>query len=153
MITARAHEDEGVQVDRPPRITDVCLVTRDIDTAVMFYTDKLGFELQSRMDGFADFHGSGVVLALWDARQIRDMTGVPTQTAEPDGHGVMIAVELGSPAQIDDTYTQLARRGIDFYRPPADYPWNARCIYFAGPCGEYWEYFAWNEGGKPGMTD
>jgi catechol 2,3-dioxygenase-like lactoylglutathione lyase family enzyme len=133
-----------------PTITDVCLVTRDLDTAVEFYLGKLDFELDSRMPGFADFTGPGVVLALWDAQLIRDTTGVPAQVSEPDGHGVMIAVELESPERIDETYQRLTARGVEFYRPPADYPWNARCIYFPGPCGEFWEFFAWHEGGKPG---
>lgn len=134
----------------PPRITDICLVSRDLPAAVEFYTTMLGYQLDSKMPGFADFTGPGVVLAVWDAQLIRDSTGVPAQVGEPEGHGVMIAVELDSPDAIDETYERLAARGVDFYRPPADYPWNARCIYFPGPCGEFWEFFAWREGGKPG---
>lgn len=135
-----------------PRITDVCLVTRDLDKAVEFYTESLGYRLDSRMDGFADFVGPGTILAVWDADLIRETTGVPAAVSEPDGHGVMIACELDSPAAIDETYDRLSSKGVQFYGPPKDYPWNARCIYFAGPCGEFWEFFAWHEGGKPGRT-
>lgn len=134
-----------------PRITDICLVTRDLDTAVDFYTTKLGFELASRMPGFADFVGNGVVLALWDATAIRTATGVPALTDEPTGHSVMVAVELLEPADIDRTYAELTGRGLEFYGEPTDHPWNARCVYAAGPCGEFWEWFAWLEGGKPGV--
>lgn len=133
-----------------PRITDLCLVTRDLDAAVAYYTENLGFELASRMPGFADFVGHGVVLALWDAQAIRDSTGVPALTHEAPGHGVMVAVEVPSADDVDATYDRLSRQGVDFYRPPADYPWNARCVYAPGPCGEFWEWFAWHEGGKPG---
>lgn len=135
-----------------PTITDLCLVTRDLETAIDFYTTKLGYTLASRMPGFADFQGPGIILALWDAELIRETTGVPALTEEPSGRTVMVAVELDSPEQIDLAYEQLSARGIECYRPPADYPWNARCIYFPGPCGEYWEYFAWLEGGKPGQV-
>jgi len=139
-------------VTTPPRITDVCLVTRDLEAATAFYTEKLGFTLGSRMPGFADFAGPGVVLALWDAHKIRETTGVPSDTDGGGGHQVMLAAELESAAAIDRAYAELSERGVEFYRPPADYPWNARCVYFAGPCGEFWEYFAWLDGGKPGQV-
>ena len=135
-----------------PIITDICLVTRDIDEAICFYTEKLGFELATRMPGFADFAGPGVILAVWDGEKIRESTGVPAQVSEPDGHGVMVAVELESPDAIDEMYGQLRQRGTELYGPPTDYPWNARCIYLAGPCGEFWEFFAWHPSGKPGQV-
>ena len=135
-----------------PTITDICLVTRDLDPAVDFYTTRLGFTLDSRMPGFADFTGPGVILAVWDAELIRQNTGVPAQLDEPTGRGVMVAVELDSPEAIDRTYEDLTAKGVTFYRPPANYPWNARCVYFPGPCGEFWEFFAWQPGGKPGRA-
>ena len=135
-----------------PRITDICLVTRDLDESVLFYTEKLGYTLGSKMPGFADFAGPGVVLALWDAQKIIDTTGVQADTTGTGGHQVMVAIELERPDMIDEKYAELIGRGVDFYRPPADYPWNARCIYFSGPCGEFWEFFAWLDGGKPGQV-
>ena len=38
-----------------PGITDNCLVARDLDEAVMFNTEKVGYTLGSRMPGLADF--------------------------------------------------------------------------------------------------
>lgn len=135
-----------------PNITDICLVTRDMDAAVDFYTEKLGYRLASRMPGFADFAGPGVILALWDAAKIRETTGVPADLEGNGGHQVMVAVELPTPSEIDQMYQTLLARGVEFYAEPKDYPWNARCIYLPGPCGEFWEFFAWLEGGKPGQV-
>ncbi|WP_418060613.1 VOC family protein [Pimelobacter simplex] len=135
------------------QLTDICLVTRDIEAAIAFYTDKLGYQLKSRMPGFADFTRNGVILAVWDASLIREATGVPAATEEPAGHGVMMAVELSSPAEVDSEYARLSAQGVEFYSPPRDHVWNARCAYFAGPCGEFWELFAWHEGGAPGAVD
>ena len=45
-----------------------------------------------------------------------------------------------------------SRKGVAFVRPPADYPWNARCVYFSGPDGEVWELYAWLAGGAPGRS-
>lgn len=136
-----------------PIVTDVCLVAQDIERAIAFYTDKLGYTLKSRMPGFADFAGPGVILALWDAEKIRETTGVPAQTVELDSHAVMLAVRLESPSAIDQMYRRLLERGVAFYREPQDYPWNARCVYLAGPCGEFWEFFAWYDGGEPGLLE
>ena len=62
----------------------------------------------------------------------------------------MVAVELESPELIDEMYEELEGKGVDFYGPPRDFAWNAGCIYFSpGPCGEFWEFFSWLEGGKP----
>ncbi|MBV1780043.1 VOC family protein [Paeniglutamicibacter sp. ABSL32-1] len=136
-----------------PTITDICLITRDLDRSIEFYTEKLGYTLKHRMPGFADFAGPGVILALWDAEHIQKTTGVVSQREEPQGHNVMLAVKLDSPEDIDRMHDDLVARSVDFYDAPADYPWNARCLYLAGPCGELWEFFAWYDGGEPGAIN
>lgn len=138
---------------RHPIITDVCLISTDIEAGIEFYTHKLGFTMRSRMPGFVDFEGPGVIVALWDANQLATTTGIPGRAADQVGHGVMLACELDSPADIDRVYELYSSRGVDFYGPPKDFPWNARCVYFAGPSGEFWEFFAWYEGGEPGMVN
>lgn len=136
-----------------PHITDVCLITHgDMDVGIAFYTDKLGFSLRARMPGFADFVGDGIVLALWDGRHISETTGAHALTSDPGGHAVMVAVRLDAPAEIDAMYQTLTSRGVRCYRPPQDYPWNARCIYMPGPFGEVWEFYAWHDGGEPGLV-
>lgn len=135
-----------------PRITDICLITSDLEAGVEFYTEKLGFRLASRMPGFADFHGPGIILALWDRIKLRETTGIHSENHAASDHQVMLAAELDSPDAIDQMYESLIARDVTCYGPPRDYPWNARCFYFAGPTGEFWEFFAWLEGGKPGQV-
>ena len=134
------------------RITDVCLIPDDLDRAIAFYCDALGYRVSHRMPGFADFIGPGPVLALWEAGHIRANTGVPATAGRATGPRVMLAIELDSPGEVDAVYERLASRGVEFYRVPADYPWNARCAYFGGPCGEFWELYAWYDGGEPGAV-
>jgi hypothetical protein len=140
-------------VKLPPRVTDVCLVTQDFETSKAFYIEKLGFTLSSEMPGFADFRAGDLMLAIWEAERIHAVTGADALVGQSQGHQVMVAVELESPSEIDRVFDDLGERGIEFYGPPKDYPWNARCIYFAGPSGELWEYFAWLAGGKPGEVE
>ena len=135
-----------------PQVTDICLITSNFGSDLEFYKTKLGLKLRSYVPGFADFEGENVVVALWDAALLETNTGVVGLAAGQKGHGVMIACELDSPADVDRVYGEYVSRGVEFYKPPADYPWNARCAYFAGPCGEFWELFSWLEGGQPGLV-
>lgn len=134
-------------------ITDVCLIAENIDDVLDFYTTKLGYTLRSRMPGFADFDGPGTTLALWEGTHIRDTTGANALTSPPAGHAAMIAVRMGRPEDIDSVYAELSGRGVDCYHEPKDYPWNARCFYVPGPCGEVWEFYAWHQGGEPGLVN
>jgi len=130
-------------------ITDTCVLVRDLEASIAFYRDKLGFALRRRAPGFADFTGAGHTLALWERVHIAAHTGVPLDLDAPAG--VVIAVELPDAASLDAAYAELCAKGVTFIRPPADYPWNARCVYFAGPDGELWELYAWLAGGAPGQ--
>ena len=75
----------------------------------------------------------------------------PTSPVDLDASaGVVIAVKLPDPASLDAAYAELCAKGVAFIRPPANYSWNARCVYFAGPDGELWELYAWLTGGPAG---
>ena len=130
-------------------ITDVCVITQDLERSIRFYTERLGLTLAHRMEGFADFHGMGIALAVWHADHIRATTGVDAARGGR-GAAVMIAIRCAAPSDVDARYETLRRAGVEFHAPPADYPWNARCAYFTGPDNELWELYAWYEGGEPG---
>ena len=129
-------------------ITDTCILVRDLEASIAFYRHKLGFALQHQAPGFADFIGAGHTLALWERAHISRHAGVPV---DPEASAsVVIAVNLPDAALLDAAYAELSEKGVAFLRPPADYPWNARCVYFAGPDGEVLELYAWLPGGAPG---
>ena len=130
-------------------ITDVCILVSDAERSIDFYTKKLGFKLRRRAEGFADFKGAGLTLAVWEIKHIGDHTGVKSRDCGGI-YNTAIAVELPSPAGVDSCYDGLRDKGVVFKTPPANYPWNARCAYFLGPDGEPWELYAWLEGGPVG---
>ena len=127
-------------------ITDVAVLCEDVETSIAFYRDKLGFQLRNRAEGFADFTGAGLTLALWEVDHISRHTGIAA-TRGPGAHKACIAVQLPTPDDVDACYDELSAKGVVFVRPPADYEWNARCCYFAGPDDELWELYAWRQGG------
>jgi uncharacterized protein len=133
-------------------ISDVCVLCADVERSMRFYIDKLGFELQHRAEGFADFSGAGLTLALWEIEHISRHTGI-ANTRCPGAHKVCIAVRLPSPEELDACWRELSAKGVSFQAPPADYPWNAYCCYFSGPDDEVWELYAWRPGGGPGKVE
>ena len=134
-------------LDKIRKITDVCILVEDIERTVEFYTEKLGFRLRRRAEGFADFHASGVTLAAWELDHINQHTGVSNARSPKEAHKACVAIELDDPASIDELYGELVARGVTFYDAPREYVWNARCVYFTDPDGTLWELYAWLEGG------
>lgn len=130
-------------------ISDVCLLCIDIETSIRFYVDKLGFKPKHRAEGFADFTGAGLTLALWEIAHISRHTGI-ADVRGPLGHRVCIAVRIESAEELDAAYKDLSEKGVPFQAPPRDYPWNAYCAYFTGPDQEVWELYTWRKGGAPG---
>lgn len=132
-------------------ISDVCVLVADVDRSVAFYTGKLGFRLLHRAPGFADFAGAGLTLAVWAIDHIAAHCGVAAARA-PGVHKALIAVRLPAPEDVDACHAELAGKGVVFRGKPADYPWNARACYFAGPDDEVWELYAWLPGGAVGAV-
>lgn len=133
------------------QITDVCIVPEDLEASIDFYANKLGFKLQHQMPGFVDFEAPHVRLALWEREHLARTTGADDRP-KGGGHGVIVAVRVDSPEDVDRFYDDLVARSVRVLEPPKDYPWNARCIYFTGPDNELWEIYAWYDGGEPGMV-
>ena len=133
-------------------ISDVCILCSDIERSIRFYVDKLGFRPKHRAEGFADFAGAGLTLALWEIDHISRHTGLSSLRGL-GAHKACIAVHLPSPEEVDASYRELSDKGVPFQSPPADYPWNAYCCYFTGPDDEVWELYAWRSGGAPGKVE
>lgn len=128
-------------------ITDICLLVADAERSVAFYVDKLGFVLRRRAEGFADFEGAGLTLAVWEIGHMAPFAGISPRL--PDGvvHKACVAVRLGTPAEVDATMVELSAKGVVFTQPAADYPWNARAAYFLDPDDNVWELYAWHAEG------
>ena len=134
-------------------ITDVCILVEDVERTVRFYTEKLGFALRRRAEGFADFAGAGITLAAWEIGHIHIHTGVSGRRAPRGTHKACIAVELATRAILDTLYDELRSQGVPFQAPPKAYPWNAYCAYFTDPDDTLWELYVWGEGGPGDYQD
>jgi catechol 2,3-dioxygenase-like lactoylglutathione lyase family enzyme len=48
-------------------ITDLCFLVESVERSIEFYVGRLGFSLRRRAEGFVDFAGAGLTLAVWQA--------------------------------------------------------------------------------------
>jgi uncharacterized protein len=148
-VGLRRDEEADLEFAQRHAISDVCVLVEDLERSIRFYRDRLGFRLRQRAPGFADFTSAGLTLAVWEIEHISAHTGVSARRG-PGAHKACIAVDLRKPELVDSCYAELAAKGVAFQAPPVNYPWNARCCYFAGPDDELWELYAWLPGGPQG---
>ena len=128
-----------------PRISLITLGVRDLDRALRFYRDGLGWPVSSAsVAGEVVFFGSrGAVLALYP----RDLLAADAHLP-PDGSGfggVAFAQNVRERAEVDAILAQAAAAGGSILKPAEDAEWGGYHGYFADPDGYPWE-IAWNPG-------
>jgi catechol 2,3-dioxygenase-like lactoylglutathione lyase family enzyme len=133
------------------RITDVCLLVKDLDRAVAFYRDRLGFQLRRLAPGFADFFTDGVTLALWQVDHMQDHLGLKPGSGPGGGWRTMAAIQVESSDRVLSMHRDLVARGVTFLVEPKAYPWNAFACYFSDPEENLWEIYTWLEGGHANL--
>lgn len=122
-------------------ITDIGLLVADIDRAVAFYHDTLGFAIKRRDLGFAELWTEGVILCLWETADL--VKAVPFAEKARRGPHAMLAVRVERAELVDEIYRQLKAKGVDCRSEPVNHPWNARAFYFADPDDNWWEVYHW----------
>ena len=131
-----------------PRITLLTLGVDDLERAVAFYRDGLGW----RTDGIVGQqfeHGAvaffelqgGLMLALWPRTSIAHDSGLPVQP--PSATDFTIAHNVASKAEVDAVLAQAGRAGARIVKPAHDTFWGGYAGYFQDPDGHLWEV-VWN---------
>lgn len=127
-----------------PRITVLTLGVEDLDRAVQFYRDGLGFptegivgrEFEHGAVAFFDLDG-GLKLALWPRRDLAYDAGVPESPASPTelslGHNV------SSRDGVDAIMESAEAAGARIVKRASDTFWGGYAGYFADPDGHLWE--------------
>lgn len=131
-----------------PRISVITLAVDDLERALRFYRDGLGFPTQGIV-GQEFEHGAvvflelqaGLKLALWPRRSLAHDTGLPAGTPNPTelslGHNV------AAKADVDAIMTRAAEAGARIVKPAQDTFWGGYAGYFQDPDGHLWEV-VWN---------
>ena len=123
------------------KLTDIGLFVEDLERAVAFYSETLGFELKRLDTGFAEFRTEGVGLALWE---VADVSAALALAETPRrGLTAMVAVRVETAEAVDALHDALVSKGVRIVQPPTTHPWNARTTYFSDPDDNLWEIYAW----------
>jgi catechol 2,3-dioxygenase-like lactoylglutathione lyase family enzyme len=123
----------------PARINVVTLGVTDLDRATAFYT-ALGWPLSSTsVAGEVSFFDLGAcVLALFGHDALADDAAVP-RTTPPELRGVALAVNVGTPEEVDAALAAAESAGGRVTKPGQKVFWGGYNGYFADPDGHLWE--------------
>ena len=131
-----------------PRITVLTLGVADLDKAVQFYRDGLGFpttgiegnEFEYGAVAFFELE-NGLKLALWPRKSIARDTKLPLQ--EPSGTEFTLGHNVGSREEVDTVMAQARRSGANIVKEAEETFWGGYAGYFQDPDGHLWEV-VWN---------
>ena len=127
-----------------PRISVLTLCVDDLDEAVRFYRDGLGFatpgivgrEFEHGAVAFFDLQ-PGLKLAVWTRDGLAHDTGLPrVQRPAPD---ISIGHNVGSSDEVDAVMRTAAAAGATVVKAAAATFWGGYSGYFRDPAGHLWE--------------
>jgi catechol 2,3-dioxygenase-like lactoylglutathione lyase family enzyme len=127
-----------------PHLTVLTLGVADLERAVAFYRDGLGFATQGIVgkeieNGAVAFFNLqyGFKLALWPRASIAADTGLPVSAPSPTdftlGHNV------GSKAEVDAVMKHAIAAGAAIVKPAHATSYGGYAGYFQDPDGHVWE--------------
>jgi uncharacterized protein len=118
------------------RVSVITLGVRDLERARRFY-EALGWQTGAQpQDDVVFFQAGEMVLALWDRAKLAQDSCV-----EDSGGwgGVTLALNLGSPQEVDAATEQARAAGARIGREPAETFWGGYSSVIVDPDGHPWE--------------
>ncbi len=118
------------------RVSLVTLGVADLARARRFY-EAVGWRSGAAPgEDVVFFQAGDMVLALWDRARLAEDSGVADS---PGWGGVTLALNLGSPAEVDAAIAEAHAAGAEIAREPAATFWGGYSGVFVDPEGHPWE--------------
>jgi predicted lactoylglutathione lyase len=118
------------------RVTVITLGVHDLARARRFY-EALGWQTGAEAEDDVVFFQTGdMVLSLWDRSRLAQDSCIADT---PGWGGVTLALNLGSPAEVDEVTEQARAAGASIGREPAETFWGGYSSVFIDPEGHPWE--------------
>jgi len=105
----------------------LCLIVKDFDKSFNFYTNIMGFEVNTNGKPFADFKMGESSLAIFERRGATAM--LPDKFMNKGG-GVIIAFQVDN---IETEVRNIKSKGIDIVEGPKETEWGQKVAYFLDP--------------------
>jgi uncharacterized protein len=121
-----------------PRLNIITLGVRDLNKAIRFYRDGLGWPLSSMSAGdFAIFKlSTGTALALYP----RDLLAKDANVLDMGGFGgITLAQNVATSEEVDLALSQAVKSGGTILKSARKADWGGYSGYFADPDGHPWE--------------
>jgi uncharacterized protein len=125
-----------------PRLNIITLGVQDLDKAIRFYRDGLGWPISRASAGdFAIFKlSTGTALALYP----RELLAEDANVNDPTGFGgITLAQNVDTREEVDLVLSEVAKSGGTILKSAREADWGGYSGYFADPDGHPWEV-AWN---------
>jgi uncharacterized protein len=131
-----------------PRVTLITLGVDDLERALRFYRDGLGFKTDGIV-GREFEHGAvaffdlqrGLKLALWPRASLAHDAGLEAGSSSPTD--VALAHNVSSREEVDAVMSEARAAGAAIVKPAVDTFYGGYAGYFRDPDGHLWEV-AWN---------
>mgnify|MGYP003471384915 CR=1 FL=1 len=127
-----------------PHITLLTLGVSDLQRAVEFYRDGLGFPTEGIVgaeltNGAVAFFAlsSGLKLALWPRESLAADSGVALQP--PSSTEMSLGHNVASEKEVNEVMQQAAQAGARIVKPAQATFWGGYAGYFQDPDGHLWE--------------
>ena len=121
-----------------PRVDFISLGVRSVAASRAFYVDGLGWPVHREVPGDVVFIqvNHGLVLSLWDVRQMQADAGVTASGGVPC---ITLSHNLPGTEDVDRVMEEAAAAGADIISEPITQPRGGYSGYFADPDGFRWE--------------
>ena len=131
-----------------PRITLITIGVDDLERALRFYRDGLGFrtegivgrEFEHGAVAFFDLQ-SVLKLAIWPRASLAHDTGLGVSPSSPTDFA--LAHNVSSRSEVDAVMKQAGDAGAAIVKPAGETFYGGYAVYFQDPDGHLWE-IAWN---------
>jgi catechol 2,3-dioxygenase-like lactoylglutathione lyase family enzyme len=118
------------------RVSLITLGVADLGRSRAFY-EALGWSTGAAPgDDVVFFQAGDMVLALWDRTRLAEDSAVEDS---PGWGGTTLALNLGSPAEVDAAIEEARAAGARIGREPAETFWGGYSGVFVDPDGHPWE--------------
>jgi len=121
----------------------VTVLTNNIQSLKSFYSDILGFSIQTDLGNYVEFVSEGVRFAICEKEVMKNATNHCSYQEQRKGQSFELAFPVGSPEDVDRTYSEIVAKGATPIKQPEMMAWGRKTAFFADPDGNIHEIYSY----------
>jgi catechol 2,3-dioxygenase-like lactoylglutathione lyase family enzyme len=121
----------------------VTVLTDDIASMKIFYSDVLGFEVIEDLGSYVEFRSEGVRFAVCTREVMFEATSQESYKEGRRGQAFELAFPVGTPDDVDRAYEEIVAEGATPVKGPEMMPWGRKTAFIADPEGNIHEIYSY----------